>query len=257
VTILLGLLAFAWDAGSLIGWAAGRSGASEGGQALTVLHWNVQWGGGRPLSLGRWESLVAAIAAESPDVVLLSESPPDAWVKVLLDQLGPEWTSVGIENPPGASDWWKLVILSNRPIRDAREVALTDGHAVEATIDGGRFLLVDRPSNPLRWRVPFLRSIADQLEHSTHQRHPYDLVAGDFNCPARSSAFGRVLDAGVGYRLASRQRFGWRTTWPSALPIYDIDHVLIARGLGVSGVRMLAPPVGDHRGQVVCLQRLE
>lgn len=248
----LGLAALIWDGGQLVGFGGAAGGPPEAGD-LVAIHWNVQWGGGRPRRLDRWMTIVEVIAARDPDLVLLSESPPDAWVKVLLDRLGPEWTSVGVENAPGARDWYKLVILSKRPITSANPVRLVDGSAIEAAIGADHFLLVDRPSDPRRWRIPFLRSVAAAINAAQRRNTPYTLVAGDFNCPARSVGFGPLQQAGDGYLLASRRRFGWRPTWPAFLPVLDIDHVLIRRDRPIRIVRYLKAPAGDHLGQLVTL----
>jgi endonuclease/exonuclease/phosphatase family metal-dependent hydrolase len=246
----LGMICALWDGTLLMGFGGATGGPPEPDD-LTVLHWNVQWGGGRPIELERWRSIVEAIVDERPDVVLLSESPPDPWVAVLLRELGPEWTSVGIEHPRGEVDWYKLVILSRKPIRDEGQVSAAEGRAIEASIGRHRFLLVDHVSTPRRWRVPFLLALADDIERAERTGQPYDVVAGDFNTPARSVGFAEIERAG--YSLASRARLGWRATWPSFFPILDIDHVWVSRARRIKSVKMVRAPVGDHLGQLVVI----
>ncbi len=109
--------------------------------------------------------------------------------------------------------------------------------------------MVNGLSSPIRPRGPFLRAIANSCREAEASGKPYDLVLGDFNTPSRSRSFAD-LEA-LGFRLAGRETRGWRGTFPSWLPVYDIDHVWIARHLHLASCMFFNGPHTDHRGQIV------
>jgi endonuclease/exonuclease/phosphatase (EEP) superfamily protein YafD len=82
---------------------------------------------------------------------------------------------------------------------------------------------------------------------------PFHVVVGDFNSLSRSVGFDDLRE--LGFVLASSRARGWRGTYPSALPLYDIDHVWAAReaGLTPTTCRMFSSPSTNHRGQTVIL----
>src|SRR5262249_22192172 len=104
-------------------------------------------------------------------------------------------------------------------------------------------------SSPTRSRLPFLRAIAAACAEAESAGRPLDLVLGDFNTPARSLGFDDL--AARGYRLAGRSTRGWRGTFPSWIPVYDIDRVWLRAGLRLSSCTFFNGPYTDHRGQVV------
>src|SRR5262249_39741774 len=125
------------------------------------------------------------------------------------------------------------------------------GISVAADIEGHRIrmMVVDGISSPFRPRLPFLRAIARACDEAEATGRPFDLVLGDFNTPSRSVGFDE-LEA-LGYRLAGRSAGGWRATFPSWLPIYDIDHIWLRPGLRLGSFAFFNGPHTDHRGQVV------
>src|SRR6185437_12278102 len=100
-----------------------------------------------------------------------------------------------------------------------------------------------------RSRLPFLRGLADACREAEAEGRPFDLVVGDFNTPSRSLGFDS-LEA-LGYRLAGRSARGWRGTFPSWLPVYDIDHVWLGAGVSLGSCAFFNGPYADHRGQLV------
>ena len=118
-----------------------------------------------------------------------------------------------------------------------------------------RFLVVDGRSNPFRSRLPFLRGIAEICHTAATVGHPFDAIAGDFNTPDRSIGFDAMTSQR--YTLASRSAAGWRGTFPSWLPIYDIDHVWLRPGLRMRSCTLFAGPASDHRGQFVSVLQTE
>ena len=75
------------------------------------------------------------------------------------------------------------------------------------------------------------------------------MIVGDFNTPSRSLGFDELV--AEGYRLAGWSSAGWRATFPSWLPVYDIDHIWIAPRSRIGSCEFFNGPWTDHRGQVV------
>jgi endonuclease/exonuclease/phosphatase family metal-dependent hydrolase len=191
--------------------------------------------------------------SRQPDLIILSEAPPGDWIERLVGDLGPGANFVGIHHDPRSPYWYRLAVCSRWPVRMDRRLPLPGGMGigVVADIEGRliRMLVVDGISSPFRSRLPFLRAIARACEEADATGRPFDLVLGDFNTPSRSLGFDE-LDA-LGYRLAGRSARGWRATFPSWLPIYDIDHVWFRAALRLGSCAFFNGPHTDHRGQVV------
>jgi endonuclease/exonuclease/phosphatase (EEP) superfamily protein YafD len=81
-------------------------------------------------------------------------------------------------------------------------------------------------------------------------------MAGDFNASRTDAGFARLL-RGSGFADAADGR-GLLPTWPSSKawiwPVLRLDHVLVSRGIGVAGVRVLGPTGSDHRAVVADLR---
>jgi endonuclease/exonuclease/phosphatase family metal-dependent hydrolase len=249
---LVGAVAIAAGAVPMIAWSTPTE--SRGSNpALTVLHWNVQWGGGLFRSQKTWASQRAAILSRDPDIIVLSEAPRQGWLGHLVDDLGSGADCVGVHHDPASRYWFGLVVCSRWPIHLDKRYAFSGGvgMSVTAEVRGRplRILAVDGQSNPFRSRLPFLRAIAEACRTATAEGRAFDIVAGDFNTPSRS--LGLEALSAQGYQLASRSARGWRATFPAWLPVYDIDHVLVAAGLRVGSCTLFNGPATDHRGQVV------
>ncbi len=114
-----------------------------------------------------------------------------------------------------------------------------------------RILVVDGVSNPFCSRLPFLQGIVAACRAARNVGQPFDVIVGDFNTPSQSLGFDRLVKEG--YTLASRSAAGWRATFPSWLPIYDIDHIWVGRELRIASASFFNGPSSDHRGQVAHL----
>ncbi len=68
---------------------------------VSVLHWNVQWGGGLFRSPRTWAAQRGEILRQKTDIVILSEAPSAAWIDELVGDLGPGASCARIENEPG------------------------------------------------------------------------------------------------------------------------------------------------------------
>jgi endonuclease/exonuclease/phosphatase family metal-dependent hydrolase len=248
---ILGGVAIGWSAIAMMGTGASSEHRSVENE-LALLHWNVQWGGGLFRGPRAWEALRSSMVGRHPDLIVLSEAPPDDWLGQLNGDLGAGATHVGIFHDPKSPYWYRMVVCSRWPIRLEGRKTLPGGIAmsVEAEVRGRgyRLLVVDGVSSPLRSRLPFLRAIAEACRKATDEGRPYDFVVGDFNTPSRSLGFDALRDQG--YRLASASTLGWRGTFPAWLPAYDIDHVWVGPRLRARSCSLFNSPWTDHRGQI-------
>ncbi|WP_435008517.1 endonuclease/exonuclease/phosphatase family protein [Tundrisphaera lichenicola] len=245
----LGLATVIGSTWPMIGSGPGTSHGPE----ISVLHWNVIWGGGQGLSPGRRASIRREILDREADLIVLSEAPPDDWLDGLVASMGPGASRVQVQHGPRDSYWYKLVVCSKGPLRLVRRESIADGAGmvVEAEVRGRvvRLLVVDAKSNPLLSRTPRLLDIARACRRAREAGEPIDVVAGDFNSVGRSLGFDAI--EAEGYVLASRASRGWRGTFPSPMPVFDIDHVWVRRELPGLRDELFTNFASDHRGQVV------
>lgn len=243
-------------------WSPARPAETlAGGQAamdLRVLQWNVQWGGTRgPASLN---SLIGEILAREPDIALLSECPPVSYFKWALDPRSPGWNIAWSQNPGVYSYWYRMAVVTRWPVRVTGDWRLPNGHAAlfEVAAPGRiiRVMLVDLESEPVVPRSPSLFGAARIMRRLTAAGAAPDIVAGDFNTPARFLGFDAIASTGEGYDRGSMWSGQWRGTWPSFVPLspLDIDHVWVRRDIAVQRAAFFVNPDSDHRGQVVELR---
>jgi endonuclease/exonuclease/phosphatase family metal-dependent hydrolase len=203
--------------------------------------------------------MAARILAREPDVIVLSETPPDPLLFATLRRPGNGWNAVQFHPGPGTRYWYSLLVCSRSPVSLDREVPVRNGSAmaVTVTVRGRplRLLVVDGMSTIALLRTPFLHDIAAACDAAARDGRPYDVVVGDFNSVGHSIGFDAVRSAAGGYRRASDYCGGWRATWPAPLPVFDIDHVLAHSGVTVGGCEIFSinPLDTDHRGQFVTL----
>jgi endonuclease/exonuclease/phosphatase family metal-dependent hydrolase len=248
---LLGIVAIGWSAIAMIG-----SGISSeplaGDQEITLMHWNVQWGGGLFRSERTWRAQRKAILSSDPDLIVLSEAPPADWLQRLTYDLGPVGQFVGCFHDPRSPYWYRLVVCSRWPIHRDEQLRFPGGAGMSVTAEVRgcrlRLLVVDGQSSPFRSRLPFLRAVAEACREAATEGRPYDFVLGDFNTPSRSLGFDELT--ALDYRLASRSAHGWRATFPAMLPVYDIDHVWIGERLRLRSCTLFNGPWTDHLGHL-------
>jgi endonuclease/exonuclease/phosphatase family metal-dependent hydrolase len=250
----LATVGIALSAAPMIGSGVLES-ARSGEREVSVLHWNVQWGGGLFRSPQTWAAQRAEILTHQADLIILSEAPASAWVDQLVGDLGAGASRAPIESERGSRHWFGVVVCSRWSVRLEEVVSLPNGKGmnVVAHVNGRhlRILVVDGKSNPFISRLPFLEGIVATCRTARDAGRPFDVVVGDFNTPSRSLGFDRLVEEG--FTLASRSTAGWRATFPSWLPIYDIDHVWLGRSLRVGSASFFNGPNSDHRGQVAHL----
>lgn len=236
------------------GWAAAMPDMSDapGGTPIAVLQWNVRWGGGgggKDGKLVRWDSICRDIARHAPDIVILSECPRRERLTHLEQTLGLAWTTVRSEHTDPARYFYRLVVGSRWPVTLERESAIPSGRVMQAVVAAPsgdvRVLVVDGESHFRHDRTPRLRAVAQILREAERSGAPIDLVAGDFNAVGRSVGFDAIASAG--FTSAGATGPGWRGTWPSILPLYDIDHVWVSERWSITSVDRFPNRVSDHR----------
>ena len=152
-----------------------------------------------------------------------------------------------------------FTILTRLPVRQLQSVGSShDVHArfieIDTTQQLGRplrILAVDLPSTITRSRW----EIAVRLKEWVLKRTtgPIDLVLGDFNMRRGSAAMRHAFpELQHAWDLAGR---GWAATWSRSLPIYRIDHILVAPWLHVVDCTTADPGIGRHRTQRVVLSK--
>jgi endonuclease/exonuclease/phosphatase family metal-dependent hydrolase len=227
-----------------------------GAAPVTLLHWNMQ-SGGRLAAEPRWQRAAEQILSRQPDLIVLSEAPPDAWIFHTLKRVNGGWRTVHIANDPGLLYWYKPLVCSRWPMEMEGQLPVRNGVAMSVAVrvrgSTVRLLVVDGISDPRVPRTPFLEDIAAACDAAVRAGRPYDVVVGDFNSVGRSVGFDAVRSSAGGFKRASDYSRGWRATWPVPLPVYDIDHVLVRGDAAVTGCQIFSSRTldTDHRGQYV------
>jgi len=252
---LIGLVVSIWGAISMMGWGGSHA---ESGTEVTVLHWNVYWGG---KGKDGWQSISDDIEQMQPDVAVLSEPPLSYKLNPFLKQMG--WSTIQYQGRRKNT----LAVCSSWPLQLEGYVRIdnADAMTVIVTVRGQplRLLAVDAGRNMSkrlvihskqvlpRWRTPMLTEIAQTLVAYQDQGQPIDLIAGDFNAISLSLGFDAFDQAGGGYHLASKFSLDWRGTWKSYLPLYDLDHVWVHKRFQGLRAALFTNLKTDHRGQLV------
>lgn len=221
---------------------------SAGGRELTLLQANV-------LSTNTdYESLLALLEREQPDVVVLQEVSP-AWAQA-LEPLNSDYPHRVVEPRDGN---FGIALLSKYPLAATAVVASAPlgFPTIVATLDvsGRRLQLVGtHPMIPLGSRNfadrnTQLETVANLLRRSDGAR----VLVGDLNASMWDLHY-RALESRTGLRNV-RRGFGVTPTWPTFLPfaMIPIDHVLVSGEVGVVDVHS-GPRIGsDHLPLIVTL----
>jgi endonuclease/exonuclease/phosphatase (EEP) superfamily protein YafD len=248
-----GAIATLWSLITLINFGGGGTAAAAD---VRLLQWNTQWGGALR-SVESWSHTSSRIVAARPDIVILNEGPNDPLVKLTCEKLGSEWKFVEHDelrfNPHYQI---RLVAASRWPIKIESILRFPSGGGIVVTVAAPqrpyRILAVDGISNPNIVRTPFLRAIAHHCRAASDNGQPIDIIAGDFNSVGHSIGFDEFRRSRYG--VASRAHSGWVGTFPSQLPLYDIDHVWLIETLSPLRCEMFSSPTTNHRGQLVILR---
>lgn len=226
---------------------------------IRLIHWNVKWGGGLRSPGEHWDSIADELAVQTPDVIVLSESPRQIARDGSDWTFAEDWSTVRWYGRMRGGYYWSLVVSSRWPTRELWRRYLKGGVAMRIDVempDGPlRLLVVDGVSDPRRDRLPYLNAIADLVELAEHADEPIDVVVGDFNALSRSIGFDRYAEAPLNLRLAARHGGGWRATGPAILPVIDVDHAWLAPPMRLTGVERFTRWPSDHVGYALELYR--
>lgn len=249
---IVALCVTGWWGVGMIGFRSPNA-PPAGDQPLTLLHWNTRWGGGRSNAASHWPAMLDHVASISSDVVVLSEAPRRELLDRVPERLGAGSSMQWIEHAEGERYWYRLAVASRFPVTLLRRDRIASGVTMlcEVAMPRGplRVLVVDAESAPWRDRRPTLADLAALLDELAAADTSPHVLAGDFNAPSRSVGFDALRHAG--YSLAADVSGEWRGTWRSDLPLYDIDQVWLAPGMGLHACDVFTGPHSDHRGQVV------
>jgi hypothetical protein len=257
VLIAVGLASTACGCWWMVGRSTRGTGVSEAKDAIRLMHWNVLWGGYWESSRGSWNSIVADIVDRDPDIAVLSEAPPLSEMYEEFKRLPGRRFELSISGSKPRSHVYHFYVSSRWPLHLERRVDIV--HGVGAVVVVHRpsrpvmLLLVDGQSRITRLRTPMLHDIARVAAGMAQAGTPADAIVGDFNAVSRSLGFEELSQTAGGYRLASRSCAGWRGTWPSFFPVFDIDHIWIRAGWEILGCKVFTNLGTDHRGQIVQL----
>jgi len=86
----------------------------------------------------------------------------------------------------------------------------------------------------------------------TQHAAPPDIVIGDFNM-TRNSASIKTIFPNL-HDASDQGGVGWLASYPMSVPLYHIDHVLVADSLRALSYRLLNPRIGRHRLQITELE---
>lgn len=211
------------------------------GTPIRVVTWNVLHG-----RLGDQELLAGVVDLE-PDLVALQEcgelaDRPELWSRSLP----------GYQVVPFGRE---MLLLVRGTVARPRLVKLGPGSRValcEVRLNGQRFDLavVDFASGPFRSRGPIFDKLLEELD-DLGSRRP-QVVLGDFNTPRRSRCFD-------GFRPRLRNAFeeggkGLGFTWPSLLPIHDLDQIWVTSDWRVVSCETPWTWRSDHRPVLATLE---
>jgi endonuclease/exonuclease/phosphatase (EEP) superfamily protein YafD len=242
-TLFAALLMAVVEGSNQLGFA---SCASFDRPQLRVVTWNVGGLRGRPRAVRA--NVAEVLAGFNADIAVLSEAPhfstsnPDFWRSRFPGY------SVAV---PG--DGLGLILISKSSLFDVSLHEL--GRRAYLVTARGTFhgrpleiFLVDFPSDLRAIRQPFIQS-------SQLLRPPPSgtgrILMGDFNTP-RDSTWFAAYD-GLYTNAFDHAGQGWRGTWPSLVPVLDIDHIWTAGSLLAVCARVPAIRSSDHRPVVADL----
>jgi endonuclease/exonuclease/phosphatase (EEP) superfamily protein YafD len=201
------------------------------------------------------DEAAAALRALAPDVLVVPELAARGRAALRAAGLEQDLPHAVVEGEGGEA----VGLLSRLPLRD---VALRRAGArvlPQATVDvGGAAVRVHtlHPLPPLGGLEPLWRAgLADAARQAAAEDLPL-VVAGDVNAGRHHAPFRRLTGTGLRDAHAERGR-GLARTWPAALPLLHLDHVLVRDGrgadVGVRRVREVRVPGSDHLAVVADL----
>ncbi|MCH8344898.1 MAG: hypothetical protein IH983_13045 [Planctomycetes bacterium] len=208
---------------------------------LRVVHWNMSHE-----KRGRYDAHVEKILELGGDLTILSHSIGTRRSERLQAWLGESAKPVMVR---------PFTVLTRLPILEARALIANDDILVAMfQIDTSDHLgqpitvyAVDFPSDLRRSRAEVARTVRRLLQDTSAP--PPDIVVGDFNM-TRGSASLRMLfpDLEHAYNQAGH---GYGASFHRAIPLFHLDHVLLADTVRASTYELIDPQIGRHLVQVL------
>jgi endonuclease/exonuclease/phosphatase family metal-dependent hydrolase len=221
---------------------------------LRVVAYNVRMGFGLD---GRFDpdALAAVIAAQRPDVVLLSEVDRGWLLNGGHDDLAVLARRLGLPTlfAPAADAVWGDALLTRLPVVSARTVVLPPAGAPTGAQALGAVLRVGtrevgvvsthlQPPPGGGGPVEQARAVAALAGDLGAGGRPV-IVGGDLNTEPGDPAFQALVDAGLADALAAARPL---PTSPADAPAREIDHVLVTPGITPSDAVAPRSTASDH-----------
>jgi endonuclease/exonuclease/phosphatase family metal-dependent hydrolase len=215
-----------------VGWRRWDPTAS----GLRIVHWNASWPGS-----DAGAEPAAILLAKEADVVVVSNA-----YKLLSDGRIDRWRGCGYEVVNTGS----FLVASRWPIIEARNTTGV-GNRFVAMIRlehaAGRLTIcaIDLPSDARLARTEVAAALVAETSLPTPDEA--DLVVGDFNITRGSHSIATMFP---GFRHAfDCAGAGFGATWPRALPLLQVDHMLVGARLEPVQYRVFDLTTRVHRAQ--------
>ncbi|MEO1367414.1 MAG: endonuclease/exonuclease/phosphatase family protein [Acidobacteriota bacterium] len=204
--------------------------AAAGDDRLTAVQWNVAHG------FVGWRAALERLRRLDADLYVLNELPRHVVRGETALRLGPGYTYI-FGDLTGIACRGEL---GDTSFEAADGLALLHGRC--RRLDGRTLdvLAVDVAASPLVPRRPLI----ERLHAEMAARRP-DLVAGDFNTPARAGLL-RTPPAGFVNTEHTAGR-GWTATWPVPFPVLALDQILLGERLEAIRLEETSTASSDHR----------
>ena len=233
--------------------------ADQDHEGLRVLAYNVRMGYGMDGSFDA-RSVAEVIAAEDPDVVLLSEVDRAWLLNGGQDQLALLSRLLGLpaQFGPAADPVWGDAILTDLPVRWEEPVplpsfgAVTGAQALPARVahSGQEWTVISTHIQPHGGSgdgsLPQAAVLADLAAGYTGPV----VLGGDLNLEPGEASWDAVLAGGLVDALAPARPL---PTSPADAPVAQIDHVLVSPEVTGVDVRTTGGELSDHLAVVVTL----
>lgn len=212
---------------------------------LEVMHWNMM----QP-DLSDPQPFRDAVLHDDADVLILT----DAWAvrssQEVRRQIEGQGRIIATHGP--------FTIITDRAIRTVHwRMARDQSYAIRLTLDAddilGRplhILLIDLPSDPRIARAELAADVRAALDARPDVET--DLIVGDFNTTRGGFALQHMFpDVRHAFDDAGR---GYVATYPRAVPLYHIDHVLLGSAIRCTQYVIDDPGISRHRIQRVWIE---
>ncbi|MGN6751824.1 MAG: endonuclease/exonuclease/phosphatase family protein [Intrasporangium sp.] len=205
-------------------------------------------------------ALAAEVRARHVDVLVLCDLADQQWVSVA-------GSTIPRDLPHRSDNGGGVVVFSRYPVTDDRSLQLHgDGRSVhlESGPVGPLTLFAlhgVQPRRPADWQEDWVR-ITDALATSLGREASRAVVAGDLNATLDHLPMRRLESLGL-TDAVDAVNGGYQPTYPAPgsdrrlgipmPPLFQIDHVLVGRGLVVTSAATVRTPGADHLGVVVTI----